>query len=250
MFKILFNGLFGILLLCSLSNCRPIYAPAAMTEATNFMATPFPHADSTCKQHYISGNYGQGFRYLSGDFNHLLMAQYHRGITKAKKNDNFTSTSYGGYAYGGIYEIKDSYFSGNRAIWLDGYSYFGVGGRFSHSVVVLINPSLYFSPAGYMATLGYEFGNYNEFTHNANHQGVVSNWSSNFILNNSYTFGLGCKIGKDWQLDFQNALSLYYFVLPTYAVNANIRYKSLNTWAGIHTLGFSPAWRLGVSYSW
>lgn len=250
MFKTLFGGLCYLLLLCSLSNCRPVYAPAAMTEATNFMATPFPHADSTCKAHYVSGSYGQGFRYLSGDFNHLLMAQYHRGITKHSHNKNFLSLAYGGYSYGGIYEVKDSYFSGNRAIWLGNHSYFGVGGRLSMSAVVLVTPTIYFSPAGYMGTIGMELGNYGKFVKDGADRGDISNWGANLIFNNSYTFGLGCKIGKDWQLDFQNALSLYYFVLPTYAVNANVRYKSLNTWAGIHTLGFSPAWRLGVSYSW
>ncbi len=236
------------------AGCRPLYAPMGMTETTAFMPTPsplsLPDSGSRQSQHYVSGSYANGFRYLPQDFNQFLVGQYHWGRTKNRGKNKFETIALGGYFHVGNYEVKDLYFLSNgRNQWLGNYRAWGVGARFAANHIIKKGQNWYLMPIGYMGTLGIESGDYFRFRADATEANVVSDFGGSIILSNSYTFGVGCKIKDKWHIDFQNALSLHYFILLTYNVNLNVQYKKhfhFNT--GVYTLGFSPAWRMGFSY--
>jgi hypothetical protein len=241
----LFYAILGIATFLGQS-CRPVYAPAGMVDVTSYMPAPFPKDSTRVSQHYISGGYSQGVRYLPNDFNHLAMAQYHYANTQPINIDtkSFHSLALGGVVYVGQYDLKDNRIGEN---WRGNFNYYSMAFRLSYSYIVKLNDKWYVNPAGYMATFGIEGGSYNEHIQRAAENGQVSNLGVKVLFSNNYSFGFGTKFNENWQLDVQNVLGFYFLYFPMSYTNVHLRYKKVHALTGVQVLGLNPAWRVGMS---
>jgi hypothetical protein len=235
-------------------SCRPLYAPATITETNNLMVTPSPlGADSVrIAKNYVSAGYAQGFRYLPEDFNQSFIAQYHRGILKPRNNENnniFETIAIGVMAYGGNYVVRDRYFA-NWATLRGDYGFWGATARFAYNYKIRVSNSFYYSPFGYMGALGFETGEYGAFRKTAEESNRIRNILGNTIYNNAFTYGCGFKSKNGLQVDVHNSISAFFPIILSYNVNLDVSYKNFHSWAGIYTLGYNPSWRMGITYNW